>query len=53
MEYTIKNLFHMIKAHRSGIRWLESLRECYLNSTLEQDFIVIKYFPLPDSPFLI
>lgn len=41
MEYTIKELFHMKKAHHSGIQLLESLLECYLNSILEQNFTVI------------
>lgn len=41
MEYIIKEFFHMIKSHHSGIQQLESLLECYLNSILEQNFIVI------------
>lgn len=41
MEYIIKELFEMIKAHHSGIQRLESLLGCYLNSILKQNFIVI------------
>lgn len=41
MEYIIKKLFHMIKAHHSSIQLLESLLERYLTRILEQNFSVI------------
>lgn len=41
MEYIIKKLFHMIKAHHSAIQLLESLLECCLTHILEQNFTVI------------